>query len=477
LIVIETLYHKCFHHKKSLCMNDDITRQSVLFSDLAGRPVVVKFDQQQASSDGGAVLLQACDRKLGLTRALIGGINDRRQSGKVRHAIGELVRQRLYAIACGYPDGNDAQRLTADPIQKWLCERDPVSGADLASQPTLSRFENAVDRADLYRMSLALADTVIARHRRRLGRKVKRITIDMDPTDDPTHGQQQLTFFNGHYDSWCYLPVAGFLTFNHEPDQYLFAYVLRPGNASASAGALGILSRLLPRLRAAFPGARLRVRLDGGYAGAEMFEFLEREGLEYIVGMAKNKVLERRAARLMGTARRLSRKTGETAHVYSECRYAAGTWSERRRVVIKAEVVRHPGREPKHNPRFVVTNLGHSPRHLYEAIYCARGDVENRIKELHHGLEIDRTSCSRFLANQLRGLLTAAAYVLYQELRLRAARTAYRSAQVSTLREHLLKLGAWVQSSVRRIVLHLPAACGQRREWQIIAHTLGAAPA
>src|ERR1017187_2660461 len=147
-------------------------------------------------------------------------------------------------------------------------------GEDLASQPTLSRFENAFDRADLYRMGIALAETVIERHRRRLKRKAKRITIDLHPTDNPTHGAQQLTFFNGHYDTWCYLPVAGFLTFNEEPDQYLFAYVLRPGNASAGVGALGILSRLLPRLRAAFPRARLRVRLDGGFAAAEMFAFL-----------------------------------------------------------------------------------------------------------------------------------------------------------------------------------------------------------
>ena len=458
-------------------MTDDNTRQSVLFSDLCGRPVAAKFDQQHASSDGGAILLQACDRGLGLTEALINGIDDRRQSGKIRHAIGDLVRQRLYAIGCGYPDANDASRLGADPIQKLLCGRDPVKGEDLASQPTLSRFENAFDRTDLYRMGIALADTVIERHRQRLKRKVKRITIDLDPTDDPTHGAQQLTFFNGHYDTWCYLPVAGFLTFNDEPDQYLFAYVLRPGNATASVGAIGILSRLLPRLRAAFPRARLRVRLDGGFAAAELFVFLEREGLEYVVAMGKNKVLERRAARLMGTARRLSRESGETTHLYGETRYAAGTWEKRRRVIIKAEVVRHPGREPKDNPRFVVTNLKQSPRHLYEAIYCARGDIENRIKELHHGLEIDRTSCTRFLANQLRGLLTAAAYVLYQELRLRAARTAFRSAQVSTLREHLMKLGAWVESSVRRIVLHLPASCIHRNDWQIIARSLGAAPA
>ena len=458
-------------------MDDDSTGQSVLFSDLFDEPVITKFDQEHASSDGGAILLQACDQRLGLSEALIGGIEDRRQPGKIRHAIAALVRQRVYAIACGYPDGNDASRLGADPIQKLLCGRDPLSGEDLASQPTLSRFENAFDRADLYRMGIALADAVIERHRRRLKHKVKRITIDLDPTDDPTHGAQQLSFFNGHYDTWCYLPVAGFLTFNEEAEQYLLAYVLRPGNATASVGAIGILSRLLPRLRAAFPRARLRVRLDGGFAAAATFAFLEREGLEYVIAMGKNKVLERRAARLMGTARRLSRKTSETAHVYSECRYAAGTWPERRRVIIKAEVVRHSGREPKDNPRFVVTNLKHSPRHLYEAIYCARGDIENRIKELHHGLEIDRTSCSRFLANQLRGLLSAAAYVLYQELRLRAARTAFRSAQVSTLREHLMKLGAWVESSVRRIVLHLPASCAYLNDWQIIARNLGAAPA
>lgn len=458
-------------------MGDDSTRQSVLFSDLAGKPVVARFDQDHASSDGGALLLAGCDRRLGLTEALIGGIRDPRQSGKIRHAIGDLVRQRLYAIACGYPDGNDASRLGADPIQKLLCGRDPLRGEDLASQPTLSRFENALGRADLYRMSVALAERVIERHRRRLKRKVKRITIDLDPTDDPTHGAQQLTFFNGHYDSWCYLPVAGFLSFNDEAEQYLFAYVLRPGNAGAAVGAIGILSRLLPRLRAVFPRARLRVRLDGGFAAPQIFEFLEREHLEYVVAMAKNKVLERRAARPMGSARRLSRESGQTAHLYSETRYAAGTWEQRRRVVIKAEVVRHPGREPKDNPRFVVTNLRHSPRHLYEKIYCARGDIENRIKELHHGLEIDRTSCSRFLANQLRGLLTAAAYVLYQELRLCAARSALRRAQVSTLREHLVKLGAWVESSVRRIVLHLPATCAHRHDWQTIARQLGAAPA
>ena len=458
-------------------MRNDTTRQSVLFPDLFCKPLAARFDEEHGSSDGGAILLKACDARLDLSRRLAGCLIDGRQASKVEHAVRDLLRQRLYGIACGYADGNDAARLADDPIHKLLLDRDPVSGAALASQPTLSRFENAPRRAELYRMGEALADSVIERHRRRLGRRCQHLTIDLDPTDDPTHGAQQLTFFNGHYNTWCYLPVAGFVTFNGEPEQYLFSYVLRPGNAPAVRGAIGILRRVLERLRAAFPRARVLVRLDGGYAASEIFDFLEAEGCDYVVAMAKNKRLTPRAARLMGTARRRSKRTGKTAHVYGETRYAARRWHHKRRVIIKAEVVRHPGREPKMNPRFVVTNLKGAPRRLYEKVYCARANVENRIKELHHGLEIDRTSCSRFLANQCRVLLTAAAYVLMQELRGKAAGTSLARAQVSTLRERLLKLGARIERSVRRIVLHLPSSFAYRNEWQRIALALGAAPA
>jgi hypothetical protein len=458
-------------------VRDDNTRQFVLFSDLFSKPLVVAFDERHGSSDGGAMLLKACDARLDLSRRLAGCLSDARQAGKVEHSIRDLVRQRLFGIACGYADANDAARLSDDPIHKLLLDRDPLSGAALASQPTLSRFENAPRRAQLYRMGEALADCVIERQRRRLGRRCKHITIDLDPTDDPTHGGQQLTFFNGHYNTWCYLPVAGFVTFNHEPEQYLISYVLRAGNAAATRGAIGILRRLLERLRAAFPRARVLVRLDGGFAASEIFDFLEAEGCDYVVAMAKNKRLTPRAARLMGTARRLSRSTGETAHVYGQTHYAARRWKYKRRVIIKAEVVRHPEREPKMNPRFVVTNLKGTPRRLYEKVYCARANIENRIKELHHGLEIDRTSCTRFLANQFRVLLTAAAYVLMQELRGRAAGTTLARAQVSTLRERLVKLGARIERSVRRIVVHLPSTFAYRNEWRRIALTLGAAPA
>jgi len=440
------------------------------------QPIVARFDQAHASSDGGAVLLKAVDERLGLTQRLAAGLTDRRQAGKVEHELIELVRQRVFGIACGYADGNDAARLRHDPVHKLLLERDPLTGPALASQPTLSRFENAMGRQDLYLASLALADLVIAHHQARLKGRADRITIDLDPTDDPTHGQQELTFFNGHYDTWCYLPLVATLTFNAEPTQYLVAAVLRSGNSPAKRGALGLLARLCRRLRAAFPGVALRVRLDGGFASPEVLDFLEGAEVEYVVAMASNARLVKRVRRLMGRARMRSKASGETEALFGETRYAARTWRRTRRIVMKAEVVRHPGRDPKNNPRFVITNLADPPEAVYQ-IYRERGDMENRLKELHHGLEMDRTSCPRFLANQLRVLLTAAAYILFQTLQAYAQGTTCADAQVSTLRERLLKLAAWVQRSVRRIVLHLPTTYPWLAAWRHIAVAVGAAPA
>lgn len=460
-------------------MHDDTTRQSVLFPELFGKRLAVKFDQRQGSSDGGAILLAAADHRLKVSERLAACIADRRQAGKIEHTIHELLSQRLYGIACGYADCNDAARLSCDPVHQLLSRGQNSAETMLASQPTLSRFENSAGRASLYRMGVALAETVIERHRQRLGRhQVRHVRIDLDPTDDPTHGAQQLAFFNGHYDTWCYLPMAGFVTFNREPDQYLFCYVLRAGNAPAGQGAQGILERIIGQVRASFPKARIEVRLDGGFAGPELLNFLDEKDVDYLIGIAKNKVLERRARRRMGRARRLSRIRNKTANVFGETRYAAASWKgHKRRVLIKAEVVRAPGKEPKDNARFVVTNLKQSPCHLYKRVYCGRGDIENRIKELHHGLEIDRTSCTDFLANQLRVLITAAAYVLMQEVRLAAKGTSCERAQVSTLRERLIKLGAWIETSVRRIVVHLPRSTPHRCEWQRIARSLGAVPA
>jgi hypothetical protein len=449
------------------------TTQSVLFPSLFHKPVVASFDQPDSSSDGGAILLKAIDSELNLTERLAACIRETREEGKIVHPLLDLFRQRVYGIACGYPDCNDADRLADDPIQKMLLDRDPVDGNSLGSQPTLSRFENAPSSKDLLRLGCALADIVIEHHAKRLKGKARLITIDLDPTDDPTHGAQQLTFFNGHYDSYCYLPMVGTLQFNDETEKYLFTVVLRPGNAPASRGAFGILMRLLTRLRDAFRKTCFRVRLDGGFATPQILDYLELEGVEYLVGMAGNSRLEKRARRLMGKVRMKSRRTGKTETLFGETRYAARKWSHRRRVIIKAEIVRYPGRDPKDNDRFVVTNLPHKPENVYK-IYRGRGDAENRIKELHHGLEIDRTSCTSFLANQLRVLMTAAADVLMQEMRVRAAGTALARAQVATLRERLLKVAVWVRKSVRRIVLHFPVNYPWLDCWKHIAKTVAA---
>lgn len=455
----------------------DSARQSVIFPDLLQKPLKAVFDEPATTSDGGAFLLRAIDSGLRLTRRLADRICDDRQPGKIVHGLLDLVRQRVFGIACGYADCNDVARVGQDPMQKMLLGRDPLGEEGLATQSTLSRFENRVRIVDLYRMGMELMDVVIGRQRKRLGRrKVKLITIDMDPTEDKTHGAQQLSLFNGHYDSWCYLPMLGFLTFNDEAEQYLFAALLRPGLAPASKGAIGILRRVLPRLREDFPRARIRVRLDGGFANPALLTFLEEERVQYLIGIGRNSVLKRRIEPLMRRVRRASKKTGETETEFGETSYAASSWKKHeRRVIMKAEVVQLADREPKDNARFVVTNLRHSPENVYK-IYRQRGDSENRIEELKNDLEMDRTSCTSFWANQLRVLLTAAAYVLFQELRWRAARGTGERSSVGTLRLRLIKIGARVERSVRRFVLHLSDHHPWANQWRQLALACGAAP-
>jgi hypothetical protein len=386
------------------------------------------------------------------------------------------LAQRVFSIGCGYADANDSARLAADPMHKMLLDRDPVTGLDMASQPTLSRFENAAGPRQLYHMGAALAESVIERHATRLHHRARLVTIDLDPTDDPTHGAQQLSFFNSHYDNACYLPMMGFVTFNDEAEQYLCAAVLRPGNVTAATGAVGIVRRLMALVRNSFSKVRIRVRLDGGFANPELLAFLDSEpGVEYVVAMASNAVLNRKAEEAMQVARLLAGLTDQTEHVYGEASYAAGSWERERRVIIKAEVVRAEEKAPKDNSRFVITNMKQTPQWLYEHVYCQRGEIENRIKELH-AMEVDRTSCSLFWANQFRVLLTAAAYVLMQELRLSAAGTNCARAQVWTLRERFLKLGARVVASARRMVIHLPQSFPFLTTFRHMAMELGASP-
>jgi hypothetical protein len=446
--------------------------QSTLQVHGNSKPIIARFDQPHASSDGGALLLKMVDERLGLTWRLASALHDRRQPGKVAHPLRDLVRQRVFGLACGYADCNDAARLSDDPIHKLLLERDPLTGAALGSQPTLSRFENAVGRADLHRFGTVLADTVLTYHRERLGDGVRLITIDLDATDDPTHGQQEFALFNGYYDTWCYLPLLATVTFNSEPMQYIVAALLRPGTGAATRGVRGLLRRLFTKLRALFPHARLRVRADAGFADAKLLTFLDAAAVEYVLGLAGNSRLDKRVRRLLGRARMQARTTGETATRYGETRYAARRWDRKRRIIMKAEVLCYPGRSRKDNPRFLVTNVPHRPATVYARLYCGRGDMENRLKELQLGVAMDRTSCSRFAANQLRLLLSVTAYVLFQTLQGFARGTVLSSAQVWTLRERLVKIAVWVERSIRRIVLHLPQTFPWRDAWRELAQAL-----
>jgi len=445
--------------------------QCVLFEGLFDKPVSIEFTGPDQSSDGGVLLFKAIDEKMKLTERITQAIRDWRQQAKVDHPMQEMLRERIYGIACGYPDCNDAARLSRDVAMKLVCERRDET---LASQPTLSRLENGVTRADLLRFGYGLTDAVLeCERRKRKAKKVRRITIDMDPTEDPTYGDQQLTFFNAYYDNWCYLPMVTTVQFDDESDHYLIAPVLRPGNAKGSAGALSILKRLLPRLRKLFPQAEIFVRMDGAFATPEVFSWLEAEELWYVVNMAKNSVLKDVVEPLMKRVRRKVAQTGRTEKEFGETIYKAGKWKRPRRAIIKAEVVVLEGREPRDNPRFVITNLTRSPRSVYH-FYGLRGDAENRIKELKDGLRFDLTSCTSFLANQFRNLLVAAAYALYQQLRYAARATKCARAQVWILRERLVKIGVIIKESARRILIEAPRAYAWLRTWRLIAERLGA---
>jgi len=447
------------------------SQQSVLFEELLDKPVLVTFTAPDQSSDGGVLLLQAINGKMGLTKRMSEAWRDARQPGKVLHPVVEMFDERVLGIGCGYPDANDAPRLSKDPAMQLACDR---RGESLASQPTISRFENAPTSTGLLRMAYALTDSVIDYERQKRARKrVRRITIDMDPTEDPTYGGQQMSFFSGFYDNWCYLPMVTTVQFDEEPEHYLVAPMLRPGNAKAYLGAVAILKRLLPRLRAAFPKAKIYVRMDGGFAETGVLDWLEAAGLLYVVNMPKNAVLKRFSKPLMPQLRRRAKASGHTETAFSEARYRAGKWTRERRVIVKGEVVALEGRPLRDNPRFLITNLTGKPRKVYR-FYTRRGDAENRIKELKDGLRFDLTSCTSFRANQFRNLLVAATYALCQQLRHEARGTACERAQVGTLRERLLKLAVTIRETARRIWIEAPKTYAWLTVWRTIALRVGA---
>ena len=429
----------------------------------------VAFDAPHISSDGGALLLRQMDDRLGLSERLTILLPDERDPRKVKHDRREQLRQRLYQIALGYADCNDADRLRHDPLLKSVCDRTPHAEG-LSSQPTLSRLENAVDARTLRALLRETEDQYV----RSFTEAPAVIVLDIDSTDDPTHGQQQLSFFHKYYDQHMYHPLV---IFDGERGQLVSA-VLRPGNAHAARGAMGVIRRIIRDLKQRFPDVQIVVRGDSAFAVPRvlrMLEELDRElgGIAYVFGLAQNAVLLRAGAVALTEAQGRFRAAKQTVQHFDAFAYAAESWPQVRHVVMKAEVSAQGA-----NPRFVVTSLSEfAPALLYHA-YCERGQCENFIKDFKNALQADRLSCSTFAANFFRLLEHAAAYVLLHALRTQVAPLAPQlgRAQFDTLRLHLLKVAAIVSQSTRRVLVRLPAAFPLARVFRQLATTLAELP-
>ena len=455
-----------------------IAQQGVLFQDLFQKAVEARFSGEKLSTDGGSILLKAADRRMGMIEALNATLSDSRMSGKVEHSLRTLMAQRIYSIALGYPDGNDAARLKDDGMLKLLCDRDPGSTDTLGSQPTLSRFENAMRARALLRFGHAYARTVLRYQQQgRCGaRRPKRILIDLDPTCDPTHGQQQLTLFNGHYDTWCYLPVVVTVSFDGELRKYPLAALLRPGTASAMVGVPGLLRRTVRAIREFFPHTRLYFRADAAYAVPGLLDWLEAEGIRYAISMSSNSKLKDMVQPALTRVRAAVESSGQTKREYGVRAYQAGSWKTFRMVSYKAEVLAEMG-NIKDNARFLVHRLpGNVGSEGAFDFYYGHSDMENTLKSLKDDLAMDRTSCCSFLANQFRLLLTLAAYALMMTVSEHAANEELRRATMGTLRIRLLKIAVRIKSSVRRVLLEFTGHFPWAEDWMACALAIGAVP-
>ena len=441
-----------------------VCHKQLSFANLDSHSVVAEFSAGPMTSDGGSLLLREIDRATDLSSSMSRALCDRRDQAKVHHDQKELLCQRLFAVAMGYEDANDHRSLRFDPGLKTAVGRLPETGPALASQPTLSRFENRVGNRELRRLGDALMDAYLAAHP--APRKV--IVLDIDATDDPTHGMQQLSCFHGYYDQYMLHPLLIFDGLTGFP----VASVLRAGNAHASKGAAAILKRIIRRLKRAYPKATILVRADAGFAVPGIYRLLEREKVKYTIGLITNERLRKRAANLVRTAEEEFAKTGEKQRLFCSFYHRAGSWQRSRRVVAKVERLSRGL-----NTRFVVTNiLFESAAGIYDGIYTGRGDAENRIKELKVHLKADRLSCTRFKANQFRLLLHTFAFVLLWHLRQSLAGTELAAATVDTLKLKLLKIAARVVQSVRRILFTMPRAYPYQRLFAIALQNIRQMP-
>ena len=429
----------------------------------------VTFDAPESSSDGGLLLLRQVDDLIQLTGWFAQHLDDERHPTRVKHARLEQLRQRVYQIAMGYEDCNDADTLRHDHLLKTVCGRLPDDPAGLSSQPTLSRFENDIRASSLVQLMRSFENAYVSS----LPDDTEVVILDIDSTDDPTHGQQELSFFHGYYDEHMYHPLLLF-----DGEGQIISVLLRAGNTHSSRRALPLLERVIRRIKARLPGVMIVVRGDAGFCVPRILHRLEELNkelgdIEYILGIARNNVLLNLAGDAMAEAKVLFKKNHRTVRHFDSFFYAAKTWKCEHWIVVKAEHSEYGS-----NPRFVVSSLVEFPPRLIYDAYCQRGQSENYIKEFKNALSADRLSCHRFVSNAFRLLLHAAAYRLMLALREYVAQVSpdLGRRQFDTLRLRLLKVAAIVKESVRRILVRLPEAFPLRQVFHDTLLLLNPAP-
>jgi hypothetical protein len=445
------------------------------FTPVEGRRVVAAFDGGRMTSDAGAMLLSATERVIDLVGRFAGCFADYRAPELIEHEVRTLVGQRVYGIALGYEDLIDHEELRHDPVMAVLAGKLAARRSDcapVAGKSTLNRLELSRPEPTRYhkisydgaKIESLFVDLFLEAH----AAPPQQIVLDLDATDDPLHGHQEERFFHGYYDCYCYLPLYVFC------GRHLLAAKLRPSNIDGSAGAIAEVARVVAQTRGCWPEVRILLRADSGFARETLMAWCENNGVDYLFGLARNSRLVAEIETELQAAAEVSRKTGKPARRFKDLIWSTrDSWSRERRVIAKAEWT-----EGEANPRFIVTSLSraeHEARHLYEKLYCARGDMENRIKECQLDLFADRTSAKTMRANQLRLWFASMAYVLVCALRRVALQhTQFARASCGTIRLKLLKIGALVRTSVRRIKLAMPSAFPYQAEYRAAHAALAA---
>jgi hypothetical protein len=437
---------------------DDCATQKTRF-ETTPLALEAAFDGGRLTSDGGLIWLAEADEELGLCEEIASHVPEWRKGPSVRHSLKTLIRQRVLQIACGYEDQNDSDTLRRDPLLKLVCGRLPETDADLASQPTISRLENAPDAKACLRMAQALGELYV--RERSKGGVPSRVLLDFDATDDPAHGEQEGAYYHGYYQERILHPL---LVFDGDTGQLVTA-LLRCGNTHASRGTLSILKRIVRRLREAWgEEVHIEIRADAGFAVPEIYDYCEKEGIGYTIGLISNPRLEALAQDLLEQAKRESEeRKSEKVRLVSSGSYRALSWEYARRVIYKAEVL-----EKGTNTRFVVSSRSDEPQELYDW-YVRRGEAEGWIKDFKLALKADRLSCHRFFANQFRLILHAAAYWLLNALRSKLVEASVRRMQLDTLRLLLVKIGGRVRELLTKVRLHLASGHPGQRLWHVLS--------